>query len=151
MSKDKVTFIMVVGLPCSGKTHLGKKLLKDRNSSLLVDDPKNFEDVSTHIKSDDIDNIIITDLNLCIKKNREIACTRLTSVSDKAVYFEWIYFENKPEKCFVNYTYRKSLGDVRKVSNSIVLYSKLYEIPEHSTIIEIWQPTDEELNEKEEE
>jgi len=138
---------MIAGLPCSGKTFLGKKLLKERENSLLVDDPKDFSEISKY--TDKVDNIIITDLNLCLEDVRDKAVEMIINSTDRDIYFEWFYFENKPEKCFINYTYRKSLGDVRTVANSIMMYSKKYKIPTHTTVIEIWQPTDEQLNDEE--
>lgn len=141
-----LNIIFIVGLPCSGKTFLSKKLLEKYDKSLYIDDPIDFSQVKEHLNNDDINYIIISDVNLCRKDVREKAISLIRSHSDRAIYFEWIYFENTPDKCFVNYVFRQAKGDLRKVANTIIMMSKVYDIPEFATVKEIWQPSDEQLN-----
>jgi len=143
---ESKTIIMVVGLPCSGKTTLCKKMLKEFDKSVFIDDPTNFESIDMWVNDPLNRVLIIADLNLCMESNRDKAVERIIDAYSGNIYFKWFYFENDPAKCMVNYAYRKQTGDIRRVSNAIFQYTKLYTIPKHSTVIEIWQPNDEEIS-----
>ena len=133
--------IFIVGLPCSGKSTLGKKLLKETKKSIFIDDPSvdSLDNIIFHLQNPDLETIIIADVSLCFlnlrRKAKEIVLNNCESTS-----ITWIYFENSPEKCIVNYIHRKYFGDDRAVANAIMMYTKEYDVPEFATIYSIWQP-----------
>lgn len=132
----KLKVILIIGLPCSGKTHLANMLLGKHWKWVLIDDPKYFKKVEDVIWTA-TDTVIITDPNFCIRENRLAAIRKLKEIRD--VDIDFIYFENNPKKCIKNLKYRQLNGDERDVLNSIFLYSKKYTIPEGMEIVNIWQ------------
>lgn len=133
--------IFIVGLPCSGKSTLGKKLLKETNNSIFVDDPKvdSLDTILEHLKNPTVETLIIADVSLCFPKLRAKA-NDIIKENYELSTITWIFFENSPEKCIVNYIHRKNFGDDRAVANAIMMYTREYIIPEFSTVYKIWQP-----------
>ena len=132
-----IRFTMVVGLPCSGKSVMGKTIA-ETTGALFIDDPKDFEqDVREKIK--DNREVVIADPHLCKKSAREAAEAVLLKLFPYSS-FEWIYFENNPEKAMINMEYRISKGDTREVRSMISLSSRNYEIPADAHVLNIWQP-----------
>jgi hypothetical protein len=132
----KLRIILIIGLPCSGKTHLANSLLGRNWGWQLIDDPKYFKKVEDVIWTA-TNTVIISDPNFCIKENRLSAIRKLKSIRD--VDIDFIYFENNPKKCIKNFKYRKMNGDERNVLNTILLYTKKYTIPQGVEIFNIWQ------------
>jgi predicted kinase len=81
--------ILIVGLPGSGKTFLGKRF--ESKGFYLVDDPKDLNFLQ-HAK----DKIVITDPHLCSVKNRSFAIDTLKNLG---YHVKVLYFENQPDKC----------------------------------------------------
>lgn len=130
---------LLVGLPCSGKTHLANEMAKLGQYVILDDISHNkelFKLMFLSGKPDNTDDIIITDYSLCNPLTRK-ACESLLDrlFPDYEIY--WIYFENNPEKCHNNA--KRRTGESRKVDNLIDLLSKQYTIPSDKVALEIWQ------------
>ncbi len=81
--------ILIVGLPGSGKTFLGKRF--ESKGFYLVDDPKDL----TFLQRAK-DKIVITDPHLCSVKNRSFAIDTLKKLG---YHVKVLYFENRPDKC----------------------------------------------------
>ncbi len=117
-------FLLVAGLPGSGKTHYAKRLDYD----LLIDDPKDLhadvlDKISNHKK------VIIVDPWFCLKdirdktesilKNHFFACEVL-----------WIFFENDLKSCLKNIRRRKENGDTRVIEDQVKYFHQYYVIPQ---------------------
>jgi hypothetical protein len=121
-------------LPASGKSYLGNQI----EHELFIDDISVNGGLECLNGLDDYEEeIIISDVFLCLQKNREKATEIITKLYPKAT-IEWIFFENNPDKCFKNLEKRKKSGDNRKVSNMISMMSKLYTIPDGIEAREIY-------------
>ena len=81
--------ILIVGLPGSGKTFLGKRF--ESKGFYLIDDPKDLEFLRCGK-----DKIVIADPHLCCERNRILAIDRLKSLG---YHVKVLYFENRPDKC----------------------------------------------------
>lgn len=123
--------ILVVGLPASGKTTFALNFCKEV-SGILVDDPKDFVEVLTALKSSQ--TVVVTDPLLCIPSTRDKAQKRLESLG---VEIDWVFFENNPVQCQVNASKR----DGKPVQNEILYFSKKYIIPDNATILKVYTPT----------
>ena len=124
--------LFIVGLPCSGKTHLAEKINKDNNYKyIIIDDPKDFSEIESHLESD----LIITDPNLIFPENRENAIKRITKLNPNCK-IDWLFFENNPDRCLINYKIR---GSSKKVESFIKNFSKYYTIPKNSNIVKVWE------------
>jgi predicted kinase len=126
------TLIVIVGLPCSGKTHLAFGLLEP-NGALLDDISKlGLEALKNSIGAE---QIVITDPFLCRESQRKLAEKHLAEIApDYEV--RWVFFENAPEKCLKNVAHRK---DGRIVEGFIKQLTKDYCIPIGIKPLEIWQ------------
>jgi hypothetical protein len=133
---DKLKVILIIGLPCSGKTMFAKRLLEKNKGWTLIDDPKYFKKVEDVIWTA-TEPVIISDPNFCLKEIRLSAIRKLKDIRN--VDIDFVYFENNPQKCLRNFRCRELSGDDRNVLNTILLYSKKYTIPEGMEIMYIWQ------------
>ncbi len=106
-------FIIIVGLPCSGKTTLAKQLIKGIENSILFDDPMdlNFLDLITTETT-----VVITSPFLC----HITAQNKLKELLSKYPNYdsEWIFFENDLINCLKNAkkVERKVSGFIREAS-----------------------------------
>ena len=124
---------MLVGLPCSGKTHYGKG-----SGCLFIDDVSLMDTKVLKEMIKDM-NIIIADVFLCRPRERTSA-QRWFDLNFPDAQLEWVFFENNREKCLTNMRHHRSLGDDRKVEDLIHVLSKDYVIPYGTKTLEIWQP-----------
>lgn len=135
------TVIMLVGLPCSGKSTYGKRLAIamgfGKEPVPFIDDPTNFnKQIFPVITREGFGKMtIVADPHLCRIEAREAAIKRVNAACGVEPHF--IYFENNPEKCLANLERRKAEGDNREVKGCIKMYSKMYTIPEGARIIKI--------------
>ncbi len=123
--------IAIAGLPASGKTTYAKNL-QAKESAILIDDPKAWEDIEAVLLTNQDRTIIITDPHFCSTGARINATTRLFSWGFEVT---WIFFENDLNACIENYK-RRHHG---KMSADLAWFSKNYTIPENSTIIPVWK------------
>lgn len=124
--------LALVGLPGSGKSHYINKL-ESLDKYLIIDDPKNADDLPDIATAKNFD-IIIADCHLCIPRIREKFINKMNKTyPDHSI--EFLFFENNPSQCLKNVNYR---NDGRKVETTIIQYSKEYEIPVNSNIIPVF-------------
>lgn len=135
--------IFIVGLPCSGKTTLAKKLASVSNAILLDDASKLFDKEQMKIKiligNQENRDVIFTDVYLCKEETRQRAEEWIKSLN-LSIEIKYIFFENDKDKCLLNMKHRMDQGDTREVKGSINMFSKLYKIPEGYEAKKIWQP-----------
>jgi RNase adaptor protein for sRNA GlmZ degradation len=123
--------IVIIGLPGSGKTILGKQL--ESKGYYFIDDISvcglnKFLDAIEY----KIDKIALADCFLCREKDREKCAAFLTKYTDN---IEWIFFENNTQKCCLNVDRR---NDGRLVKDLIDILSKEYNIPQDKDIRRIF-------------
>ena len=116
--------ILIIGLCGSGKTTLAKTI----DNSVLIDDPKSFDEISKY-KNDDIENIVITDAKLCIESTKKAAIKILNEIFPDRI-IDIICFENDLKKATKNIEKR---NDGRVVFNFNKYLSQIY-IPEGKII-----------------
>lgn len=112
---EDMRIIVIVGLPGSGKTHLGE--------SLNVP----FHDDATCLP-DTHEDFAITHPVFCLEKCRN---NLMSKIAEKYgdVDVEWVYFENDPQQCLTNAATRVD----KKVDDMIRRLSKEY-TPQGDTI-----------------
>ena len=133
---------VIVGLPGSGKTHLGQHLVSQTGGMFIddVDKSGGLEAVSKAINSG-VAHLVLSDPNLCEKVNQKNARSFLNfNARTKGYNVSWIYFENNVEKCRNNVVHRATNGDNRRVDGAIKLWSNIYYIPEDANVVGVWQP-----------
>lgn len=101
--------IVLVGLPGSGKTFLGKQLSKDLKIPYLED---------IHILEYLPDNCIIDNPYFCLESARN----KLLSFNRNFIFF---YFENNPKQCIIN---DKKRNRNKKATSTINYLTKKYDI-----------------------
>lgn len=132
--------LFIIGLPGSGKSHLAKRINQDNGGKYrIIDDPRSFDQIIPYVHED----LIITDPALCFPQNRELAIQKI-SEANPDVKFDWIYFENNPQKCLRNSEIRnqelvQSGKSTRRVESFIKNLNQFYTIPEGSTVLEVWE------------
>jgi adenylate kinase family enzyme len=122
--------IFIIGLPGSGKTTLGKKLLLEKANAIFVDDPsvvlksKNLSRL--FLKAPEyVDTLIISDPHFVMHTQNELMSNMNNVYPDSSISF--IYFENNPEQCFLNIQERNKT-DFRKISQGFLQFlSKEYD------------------------
>lgn len=124
--------IIIVGLPASGKTTHASYLTSQFFGSVLIDDPKNWDDVLTHVlKGHDL--IVLTDPHLCFACNRDVADRQF---KDLGFNVDWVFFENNPDQCIRNSRKRGT----KKVERDIMWFSKNYTIPHGAEYMPVYSP-----------
>lgn len=131
-------FIMVVGLPGSGKTHFAKSLMND--DSFFIDDPKDFQkDVLDRINLTNSKRIIIADPWLCLETVRDKAIQLILTNYPNAE-ISWIFFENNYAACVANIIRRKLQNDHREIGSQLDFLQKNYKIPTSALTNAVYKP-----------
>lgn len=132
-----VKFIMIVGLPGSGKTTFAHNNYGNVENHIIFDDfsinpRKHINDYNREKPS----TVVIPDPNLC-GVSREVAERKIKEMFGiDDICFEWIYFENNPEQCKINAIER---NDNRNVFVDIDSLSRRYVIPEGSKKLPVFK------------
>ena len=124
--------IVIVGLPGSGKTYLGKKLTEDTGFEFL-DDVTKTQMGRLKALLDEGKSCIVSDPNLVIEPIRKSAAEYLAKFPNLEI--EWIFFENNPKQCMNNVTRR---NDGRKVFGFIEAFSKKYVVPDGAKVVKVY-------------
>ena len=122
--------LLLVGLPGSGKTHLGNNYLE--SGWYFFDDPKSLEEIRSAIEMGL--PVVIADPHFCLTNRRETA-QKLLEAWGATV--KCVFFKNEPVQCAKNVRRR---DDARKVFDTISLYTRNYEIPEGARQLSVWRP-----------
>lgn len=124
----KYTITLLVGLPGSGKSHY------IANSSTpythIIDDPRSKSELPEKLEGD----MIIADCHLCREKTRETLNNIIAEMYPDAST-HYVFFENNPKQCLKNVAYR---NDGRVVEPTINNYSRVYNIPEGSEVVAVF-------------
>ena len=133
-------FIWIHGLPGSGKSHLAKKISKEKSdvSYVVLDDIANIDDILEHINENR--NIILTSPYFENYNNYGLD-KKLKNILDNSNYsIKEYWFENNPKACVENVSRRKShkIGSTALIPE-IWYYSKNYKIPTDAETISVWQ------------
>jgi len=119
---------IIVGLPGSGKTFLGKALSKIYNINFFddcVSDQSMWNSVLAEISK--CNSCILSDPKLCHSDIMKELINRIKSASTCQIIIKYYYFKNEPEICIKNISTR---DDGRVVSNEYVTFlSKIYSPP----------------------
>jgi guanylate kinase len=130
--------IMIVGLPCSGKTTYINKYFVDKNYIIfddMIKEKGNTKEAVIEALNKN-NNVVVADPYLVMQDIRTAAKHSIQSkVKDVKIF--WIYFENNLTKCLKNLERRIKKGDNRKVKEFIKSLSKEYTIPSKVKIITI--------------
>ena len=120
--------VVLIGLPASGKSYLGRQMIENNKKAVFIDDVSmvGIKELEKVIENGGFSDIIMSDVFLCREKDRQ---TFVKWISKYDFEIEWIFFENAPEKCLKNIKIRNNNGDVRKVEGLIYFLSKEYKIP----------------------
>lgn len=121
---------LLIGLPGSGKSFLGK-LISEETGAVLIDDPVSLDPIKAlALEGKDL---VIVDPHLCNASVRVKAIDTLKQYGYTDIDVQ--FFENDAEKCLRNIEYR---NDGRIISRS-GLESFHYTIPLGVPTIKIWQ------------
>jgi hypothetical protein len=134
-----VKITMIVGLPGSGKSHLGRRMVEGDADATFLDDLSvigGIDALRRAISVPGIENIVIADAFLCRRHDRARAREWLRD-NASGYEVEWVYFENDPGKCRANVLRRDAGGDARRVDELIGELSRFYAIPDDIEAISI--------------
>src|SRR5688500_9530678 len=132
--------VILVGLPGSGKTYLGAKMVQeDEVNRIYLDDISiiGLDKLKDAIDLYSWEYIIFSDVFMCRERDR-IGAEKWLKENAAKYELEWIFFENAPDKCFANVKRRNASGDHRKVEELIKDLTKRYKIPEGVTVREVY-------------
>lgn len=123
-------FVLVIGLPGSGKTFYVRSL-----DGLVFDDILN-KNLLLNLNAE---KVIVVDHLFCIEKIRQKAVSFILD-NYLNVDIEYIYFENNPQQCYKNIVFR---NDKREISKYYVFnLSKRYLIPNNIKPLKVWEPNE---------
>lgn len=123
---------VIVGLPGSGKTHLGKEL--EAQGALLIDDISINGGLDRLSKVVGHPHIVITDPNLCISQDKQAAERMLPNICP-GYEIEWIFFQNDSKACLNNILHRQNKGDYRQVKNFVRMLATMYNPPANARAV----------------
>lgn len=124
--------ILIRGLPCSGKSYLGERMLRDGQILHFYDDIPSVNELNKDISTD----FAIADVHFCDDNVLSMAMTKLFEIYPFHK-IKIVEFENNVKKCLKNLKYRKSKGDKRIVTNMIKIMAGIYQ---PTSPIDIWTP-----------
>lgn len=142
---EKVT--VIVGMPGSGKTHLGKEMVNQQPSNTaFLDDLGTITDNAELFLFDwakkpinkNITHLIISDVYLCFENVRNPALNIIQSLFKEAD-LNVVYFENNMARCLKNIEDRKKKGDKRNVEGLLDMLKNNYIPPENSHVIHVYE------------
>lgn len=144
MENSLEKIIYIIGLPGSGKTTLGNKLIKNKSSTFFLDDPSvshKTQKPENFLKSipRDTKTVILADPHLVVSTQEDLTALNKIVYPDCAV--EFIYFENNPEACLANIQ-RRNKKDFRIISTGYMAFlSKTYanNLPENAKTIPVYK------------
>jgi predicted kinase len=130
-------FVLVAGLPGSGKTFYAKAR-SSAEGLLLIDDPRPetggfgaaVEGLQGH------KGAVITDPWFCSPVTRAAAEKVIRTAFPEAV-FEWVFFEPDVEACAKNLWRRATQGDTRKVT--LQAFVSVYVLPPGVERLPVWK------------
>jgi Ni2+-binding GTPase involved in maturation of urease and hydrogenase len=148
-SKDsnRTELIVLVGLPGSGKTTYLKSLITSGEIEDYCDDYE-YGPIKrlNPMQSEEDERLInglrrkekwaVADTRYCDKKERAKLETALKQLIPN-LKLKFLFFENRPDLCVQNATYRNKFNLPRHEINLIYYYTDLYEIPEEAKVIKI--------------
>jgi energy-coupling factor transporter ATP-binding protein EcfA2 len=137
---------VIIGLPGSGKTHLLKSMLEMGEIDDYCDDYefgplKKLNPSISHADNKLLRNLkkshrfAIADTRYCDKLERHKLEKALTE-EFADLKFNYVYFENDPEKCTHNSIVRET-GAAWHQRNLIEYYTKIYDIPKSAKTLSI--------------
>jgi hypothetical protein len=139
--RTKTTFIIYIGLPCSGKTMAAQAALKLKKNSkaLFLDDwSHNFLDGVNQFMNKKPAIVISTDSRMCGVPEQKIKeIINLHCVDDMEHIFEFIYFENDAEQCLNNI--QNSSNKKAGIAPFIKHWTKNYKIPYGAKKLPVWK------------
>lgn len=130
---------VIIGLPGSGKSHLGRTMSANSGKPFFDDCLTDFGvwDKVLASVANGID-CIIADPGLCIDYVKRRALNEIVDTSNSTNSFHFIYFANEPEVCARNLKDRK---DGREVSARFAKdLSKWYTIPTGFSAVKCFEP-----------
>ncbi len=141
-SPEKIIYI--IGLPGSGKTTLGNKLIKNKSHIFFLDDPSvshKTQKPENFLKSipRDTKTVILADPHLVVSKQEDLIA--LNKIVYPECKIEFICFENDPEACLANIE-RRNKKDFRIISVGYMAFlSKTYatNLPEGTKTIPVYK------------
>lgn len=130
-------YILIAGLPGSGKTTLARELSKKLTNSIHLEDPSdgNF---SVALKNSKADYVIIDTPHFCIADNRNDFMDMLAFFNIKPNKISWICFSNNKEMAMFNVIERESGERQQLISVDIDIFSNEYTFPKNALIIETY-------------
>lgn len=121
-------FVLVGGMPGSGKSYLAK-LLQQKYGGHLIDDPTTDNRHAIDAELDkipaDCDLIFITDPFFCLQYVQKLAEEKLEGRFPVCA-ISWIFLDNNAAQCRMNVAKR---NDGRRVEGSIRRFSKEFHFP----------------------
>ncbi len=91
-------FVLIVGLPGSGKTFLGKDLVEGSQQARFFDDPSSY-DFLREISSEEL--VVVADPFFCESQER-VSIEQAIKDKFPGAMIEWIFFANDPDQCYQN-------------------------------------------------